>query len=114
MPAEPDGGSGDMLRFDLAARLAVDDLRFRLTVQRYVDERRTPIEDASVLWKRSVARPVEIATVVIPRQDILDSNGARARAFVDELKFNPWNAPPQFRPLGSLNRLFRVLYELGP
>ncbi|HEY0341127.1 MAG TPA: hypothetical protein VGC34_10000, partial [Steroidobacteraceae bacterium] len=89
---------------------AVHDVRFRLALQRYVDEKRTPIEDAAVRWHQSVSRPIEIATLIVPQQDLLGANAAAALAEVDGLTFSPWNAPAGFRPLGSLNRLRRFAY----
>lgn len=102
--------AGDALRYELAGRLATHDVRFRLALQRYVDEKRTPIEDAAVKWHQSVSRPIEIATLVVPKQDLLDGDAAAALAEVDALTFSPWNTPPCFRPLGSLNRLRRFAY----
>lgn len=101
----------DALRLELATRLAVGDVRFRLAIQRYVDVRHTPLEDASVRWKKRISPPVEIATVVIPKHDLLGTEAEKARVAVDQMAFDPWNAPPQFRPLGSLNRARRFVYE---
>ncbi len=111
---EPAGGpfrSDDALRLELAARLAEADVLYRLAIQRYVDERLTPIEDAARDWNARLAPAVEIATLVIPRQDILSVSGRRALTLVDKMALSPWNAPAPFRPLGSLNRMRRVAYE---
>jgi len=102
---DPDG-----LRRDLAERLAVGAVRYRLAVQRYVDEQRTPIEDATVDWRAGGPPAVEIATLEIPRQDLFAPPAAAAQQAVEALRFDPWNAPPPFRPLGSLNRLRRWTY----
>lgn len=103
----------DALRCDLATRLARGSLRFRLAVQRYVDERQTPIEDASVDWPQAASPCVEIATMVIPQQDLLTAEALRALARIEDLRFDIWNAPPPFRPLGSLNRFRRLLYPMS-
>lgn len=104
---------GEALSVDLATRLARDDLSYRLAVQNYVDARRTPIEDASVDWKSSVSPPVEIATLLIPRQDLFSAQGRLALSQVQEQAFSPWNAPASFRPLGGLNRLRRLAYAMS-
>lgn len=101
----------DALRMDLAERLALGHVQFRLALQRYVSERRTPVEDAAVEWKKRSSPAMEIATVTIPQQDILGADGANSRRLVDRLAFDVWNAPTQFRPLGSLNRARRLIYE---
>ncbi len=116
MAAQSDFGPGlpisaDMLRCELAARLAATDVRYRLAVQAYVDEERTPIEDAAKDWAQQISPSVEIATLTIPKQDILGRKGQAALRQVDRLAFDPWNAPAGFRPLGSLNRLRRFAYS---
>lgn len=103
----------DALRLELAARLTVDDVRYRLAVQCYADEASTPIEDAAVDWRQRAAPSIEIATLIIPRQDILGPEGTAAQRKLEGFAFNPWNAPAGFRPLGSLNRMRRLAYEMG-
>lgn len=100
------------LRTELGRRLAHDEVRYRLALQRFVDERVTPIEDGAVEWREDVSPPIDVATLVIPRveeQGTLESQ----RAEVDALAFNPWNAPAEFRPLGNLNRARNVVYRMS-
>ena len=96
----------DSLRSELRARLAAGEVRFRFAVQRFVDARRTPIEDSAVDWSPA-APATEIATLLLPSQRLTDAPDA----LVDAIVFDPWNAPPEFRPLGSLNRLRRLAYR---
>jgi hypothetical protein len=103
----------DALRTEFATRLALQDLSYRLAVQNYVDAWRTPIEDASVDWKASLSPAVEIATLVIPRQDLSSAEGRLGLSQVRDLAFSPWNAPAPFRPLGGLNRLRRLVYAMS-
>nr|WP_199047440.1 catalase [Dyella sp. ASV24] len=105
VPATADG-----LREGFANVLNTRPVAFRLAIQSYLDEERTPIEDAAVEWLESVAPPVEVGTLVIPSQNILSEDGLRAMAHVNELAFNPWNAPPLFRPLGNINRARGEVY----
>lgn len=105
--------NSDALRVEFAQRLASNDIQFRLALQPYVDEKHTPIEDAAYDWNQSIASPIEIATLTIPRQDILSAEGMRVLDQIDKLAFNSWNAPERFRPLGSLNRLRRIAYEMS-
>jgi hypothetical protein len=101
----------DHLRRELAQRLGTADIVFELCVQRYVDGRRTPIEDGAVEWKEDDTPVVPVATLTIPRQD-LDAATARAVATrVEQLAFNPWNTTEEFRPLGNLNRARKAAYE---
>ncbi|CAO3436530.1 hypothetical protein [Azospirillum endophyticum] len=100
----------DSLRDEFADRLAAGAVRYRFAVQRYVDEISTPIEDGAVEWTEEASPPIPIATLDIPQQDLLGAEGREQSELVDEMKFNPWNAPPEFRPLGNINRARGVVY----
>ncbi|GAA0300002.1 hypothetical protein GCM10010302_43210 [Streptomyces polychromogenes] len=108
---DPSPGDPDHLHHELAERLKKADVVFELYVQRYVDARRTPVEDGTAEWKEQDTPPVRVATLTVPCQDI-DSAEARAAAErVEQLAFNPWNSTEAFRPLGNLNRARKVAYE---
>ena len=98
------------LHAEFAARLGSGDVCFRLALQSYVDEERTPIEDGAIEWREDNSPPLEIATLVIPRQNLLDEVTLERANEVDAMAFNPWNAPSAFRPLGNLNRARKVVY----
>ncbi|WP_184503621.1 hypothetical protein [Streptomyces botrytidirepellens] len=107
----PDSSDPDYLRHELTMRLATGDVCFELCVQRYADERRTPVEDGSVEWRESDAPVVPVALLTVPRQD-LDTAAARSAARrVEQLAFNPWHTTAEFRPLGNLNRARKAAYE---
>jgi hypothetical protein len=101
----------DYLRLDLADRLRAGDVRFRLCAQFFADERRTPIEDASIVWPEDVSPLVEIAELTITRCDIDSDAGRDADAVVDSLSFNPWHCGEAHRPLGNIQRARRAVYE---
>ncbi|MER6122470.1 peroxidase family protein [Streptomyces sp. NPDC001795] len=107
----PDREDPDFLHREIAQRLAKADVVFDLCVQRFADERRTPVEDASVEWKEGVSPVVPIARLTVPGQDL---DGAEARAAarrIDELSFNPWYTTDEFRPLGNINRARKAAYQ---
>jgi len=104
-------GDEDALRSELESRLAQGDVRFRLALQRYVDEETTPIEDGAIEWREEVSPPIGVATLVIPRHGADLPGIAAQTAEVDALAFNPWNAPSDFRPLGNLNRARKIVYR---
>ncbi|HEX8647390.1 MAG TPA: peroxidase family protein [Thermoleophilaceae bacterium] len=96
---------------EAASRLAAGDVQFELCVQRYVDERSTPIEDTAVEWTEAAAPAEPVAVLTLRRGDVATVEAqARARA-IDALAFNPWNATPDFRPLGNLNRARKSAYD---
>lgn len=95
---------------DLAQRLRVADLHWTLQLQFFVDEARTPIEDASVDWPESVAPYVDVARLVVPAQRL---DGEAALAFqrqVEQSSFDPWAALAAHRPLGEVMRARKVVY----
>jgi hypothetical protein len=103
-----DATEPDDLQADFAARLRLGEVAFRLAVQAFVDETRTPIEDGAVEWRETITPSIDIATLIIPARSHIDP-GASAR--VDALSFNPWRAPAEFRPLGNLNRARGIVYD---
>ncbi|MEU8431491.1 peroxidase family protein [Streptomyces sp. NPDC029216] len=108
---DPSPGDPDHLHHELAERLKRADVVFELYVQRYVDARRTPVEDGTAEWKEGDTPPVRVATLTIPRQDIDSAEARAAAARVEQVAFNPWNTTEAFRPLGNLNRARKAAYE---
>lgn len=98
------------LHDELAKRLNNGDVTFRFALQRFVDEVRTPIEDAAVPWREADSLPVDIATLTISRRSLDSDDGRRQAQAVADMAFNPWNAPASFRPLGNLNRVRGLVY----
>jgi hypothetical protein len=107
--AEPSASTHDNLTKDFVKHLRQADVSYRLALQEFVSEMVTPIEDGAVEWEERDAPSIDIATLVIPKQDV-DIDGRRALAAVDGVAFNPWNAPSAFRPLGNLMRARKVVY----
>jgi hypothetical protein len=94
LPATARGTKGDRknadyLRVDLQNRLAESPLKFRIALQFFVDEQRTPVNDASVAWKADL---VEVGELEIPGLP-----DARDEQIVQRFAFNPSHG---FRPLG--------------
>jgi len=96
------------LRADLLARLRLGDVVFDYQVQLFQDETSTPIEDGAVEWASPL---ITVAQLLIPQQDLNENSALAAQAEVENLEFNPWNTSALFRPLGSLNRARRLVYE---
>lgn len=88
---------------DITRRLAQQALHWSLQLQPFVNERDTPIEDASVDWPT----PYEtVATLELPQQGIDEAFARRCEAAA----FDPWQALAAHRPLGELMRARRVVY----
>jgi hypothetical protein len=91
---------------DLAAHAAAGPLTYRLQLQFFVDEARTPVEDASVEWPESVAPFVDVAELVLEAP----STDADFIARVEAGSFDPWQALAAHRPLGEVMRARKVAY----
>jgi hypothetical protein len=67
-----------------------------------------PVEDATIVWKKSDSPFVTVAHIEIPAQefDTLQQN-----EFCENLSFNPWHALPDHRPVGVFNRVRKALYS---
>ena len=84
---------------------------FDFLVQFYVDEKRTPIEDTSVLWKPEDSQFVRVARLQIARCDLNDARTNQLSERINQLSFSPWHTTEDHRPLGSVMRARKVAYE---
>jgi hypothetical protein len=92
----------------LRAHLRESDANFDFLIQFQIDGRRMPIEDATVEWRASESPYVRVARILIPKQDI---DVAGRNLACEQVSFNPWHCLAEHRPLGSLNRARREIYE---
>ena len=100
----------DHHREDLTARLQRDAIAYDLGLQFFVDEVRTPIEDASVNWDEAVAPYVQVGRLSIGRQDATSERGKRLAERGERLAFDPWHALVAHRPLGAMMRARKRVY----
>jgi hypothetical protein len=104
------GSAPDHLGDELKARLATGPVSWDFRVQFFVDEKGTPIEDASVEWN---APWVTLGRLTLPKQDLTSPRGQKLTAFIEKLSFDPWHAPEEFRPLGNMMRARNHAYRLS-
>ncbi|HEU0060760.1 MAG TPA: peroxidase family protein, partial [Hyphomicrobiaceae bacterium] len=109
--SKPRAAGADYLRQEIVARLRGGDIAFDVYLQPFVSEWATPIENFAATWKEKVSRPVLVATLTIPQQDIDAAEGRAMERLVDQLSFNPWYSSDAFRPLGNMNRARKVAYR---
>jgi hypothetical protein len=107
------GRTPDRLHEDLALRLAKGPVVYDMRVQFYVDEVKTPIEDASVEWKEEDAPFTTVARLTLPRQDLDGARGKKVAALIEGLSFDPWHALEAHRPLGNVMRARNHAYRLS-
>jgi hypothetical protein len=95
---------------DIGRQLAAGPLVHELQLQFFVDEQRTPIEDASVNWTEDVAPYLTVARLSIPQQPLDDAAAAAFAKEVEQAVFDPWEALAEHRPLGDVMRARKVVY----
>ncbi|MCK9382823.1 MAG: catalase [Sulfuritalea sp.] len=95
---------------DFRTRLEHGPLRFELQLQFFVDEARTPIEDASVDWSEDVAPYVTVGVLTLPAQDAQTADGQTLAATIESAAFDPWRALMAHRPLGEVMRARKGVY----
>jgi hypothetical protein len=105
--AVPLTSSPDCLRDALIEQLTRQKAgaQFDLSVNPQTDAETMPIEDPTVEW---TSAPVRVATITIYPQQC---DAPERMAFVENLSWNPWNALPEHRPLGGINRARKLVYE---
>jgi hypothetical protein len=102
--------SKDYLRDDFKSRIKTQDITFDLMVQFFVDEKRTPIEDASVEWTERVTPFIKVAELTFKKRD-MDSPEIQAEEDrVNAMAFNPWHCPEDLRPVGNIMRVRKAVY----
>ena len=107
-PSAAATGTASYLTDALRMRLAAGEAAFELAVQFQADPERMPIEDASVEWPADAAPFQAVATLRIPSQRF---DSPEQVAHCEAMSFNPWHALVPHRPLGSMNRARRAIYE---
>ena len=93
------------LREKLKDALRERDVCFDFCIQLFMNDEKTPIEDAYIEWKEIDSPSIPIARLVIPRQQLDD----RLQQGVEAMAFNPWNTK-DFTPLGLINRARKDVY----
>lgn len=68
-----------------------------------------PVEDASTAWDEFLSPWHDLATVEFPSQD--SYSDARRTWWEDKIALSPFNGLEEHRPLGSVNRLRKRVYE---
>ena len=106
---KPAGQMGEsFLRDALVSTVGKEVVQFEFLVQVQNNAKTQPIEDPTIEWKESESVPQRVALIEIPVQDI-SANGNLMTA--EKLAFSVWNSLEAHRPLGSMNRTRRVVYE---
>ncbi len=93
----------------LRGLLAAGDLRWDVRLRFFVDEKTTPIEDATVAWPAD-APETTVARLTLPRQTFDDAAAQDFAAMIDKARFDPWGGLEAHRPLGEIMRARKAAY----
>jgi hypothetical protein len=105
--AIPKDPSPNYLRETLITQLEAGEALFDFEVQ----PRTSPdmsVETSMIEWNEQDAPFFKVATITIPRQRFATPERDQ---LCENLSFTPWHALPQHRPLGSMNRIRRAVYQ---
>ena len=92
----------------MRTRLDQEEATFDFLIQFHVDDRRTPIEDATVEWRPQDAPYHRVGIIRIPRQRFEDADRVTRG---ERMTFNPWHCLQAHGPLGGMNRARREIYR---
>ncbi len=85
-------------------------LTYEFQLQFFVDEIRTPIEDASIPWREADAPYYTVARLHVPRASEWTDQRDELQQAIEHAVFDPWCALSEHRPLGSVMRARRFFY----
>ncbi len=105
--AMPENPGPDFLREVMKATLRKGAVTMKFLIQPKASDSQS-VEDCMHAWEEEDAPFYEVATIHIPSQDF---DTPELNALGETLSFNPWHALPDHRPLGSLNRMRKIVYE---
>lgn len=99
-----DKSNSNFLRLNMNATLLKHEIVYNFFLQFQTDAEKMPIEDPTIEWNSPF---IKMATIRIPTQ-VFDT--PEQNEFGDNLSFNSWHALPEHRPLGSFNRVRKIIY----
>lgn len=85
------------------------DAEWELRVQLCTDLEEMPLDDAARVWPEDLSPYVAVARIRVPSQ--LAWSEARAAAIDNGMAFSPWHGLAAHRPLGSIMRVRKLVYE---
>jgi hypothetical protein len=105
--AMPENPGHDFLREMMKATLRKGAVTMKFLMQPRTSDNQS-VEDCMHEWNEEQAPFYEVATIQIPSQDF---DTPELNELGETLSFNPWHALPDHTPLGSINRMRKIVYE---
>lgn len=107
---KPDPNASQSWAKDIQNRVSSGALVHDFQLQFFVDEKTTPVEDASVDWPESESPYVTVARLTIPQQAVEGPEVQKLQDEIDKAAFDPWGALEEHRPLGDVMRARKYVY----
>lgn len=82
--------------------------KYEFKIQLGTSPEHHPTEDASIVWDEATSPYQTVGTIEFPRQDSFSQE--RRVFWEDHMALDPWRGLAAHRPLGSVNRLRKVVY----
>lgn len=102
----PENAGKNFLRHAMQSTLRAGAACMELLVQ--APKSKMSVEDVITPWNEDQAPFVRVAKITIPAQTF---DTPKQNEACENLSYNPWHALPAHRPLGTINRMRRVVYE---
>jgi hypothetical protein len=107
--ATVDASNDMVLRQEVVNFFRENDAEYELRVQLCTNLERMPVEDASVRWSEEESPYLPVGRLRLPAQE---AYSAARRVYADDvLAFSPWHCMVEHRPLGSIMRVRRPVYD---
>lgn len=109
---EPNFDDPDYLKEDLIYRLEQGQATLDLYIQMRPSDAPDyfPLDKAMTIWDEKVAKPIKVATISLPKQDI---TGDERQRYGDWLGFNIGRIPAENAPVGSISEARMKIYEIS-
>jgi Catalase len=104
----PNRPTDNYLRERMQEQLKQESVSFDFMVQVQKDPYAMPIENGLKAWSEKLSPFIEVATIRVLRQDF---DSPQQMEDCDNLSFTPWHCLPEHRPLGSISRVRRQVYD---
>lgn len=104
----PEELTDDYLTVNMVKHLEKEKATFDFYIQEFIDESKTPTEDAAIEWKESDSPFIKVAEIEIPMQDF---NNTDRFDLAEQLSFSPGNALIEHEPIGGINRARMEIYK---
>jgi hypothetical protein len=96
------------LKKDLEYRMKNGESRFRFMIQLQTNETEMPLDKAMIPWSEELSKPIHVATIFLPKQDITSRGQAE---YGEALAFNPWRTLEAHKPVGSIAEVRKLVYQ---